>query len=209
MSDIDESKATAPESHNNPGIEELVEKAEFLLEEECFEEAIAVLRNVEARYIEYVRIFDLLGEALKYTGNNFEAIRYRTLHEVLKGTFGILQETRTPQEEIAGDLPSLGNESRPTWKRTEDRLAWQKSARGHKTHVDEVHRTLSMGQEFVRQEHYDKALDIFDELAAKDPKNQAVVQAIESAVKKRNEKHVLKVLQKWLNNLDAVKHSDV
>ncbi len=65
--------------------------------------------------------------------------------------------------------------------------------------------TATMGQECVRQGHYDRAIEIFNKLAQKNPNDLSLKEGMERARKKKNEKELLSVLQHWLKNLDTIK----
>ena len=67
----------------------VLKKAETLLQNADLEEALDLLTVAEKRYVRAAKLFDLLGDALLRRGNIEEGLRYKTLHEVLKGTFKI------------------------------------------------------------------------------------------------------------------------
>jgi hypothetical protein len=64
-----------------------------------------------------------------------------------------------------------------------------------------------MGHEFIRQGHFDRALEIFTLLAARHPEDQSLQEAKEEARKKGRQNMVLEVLQRWLGNIERMKSS--
>ena len=65
--------------------------------------------------------------------------------------------------------------------------------------------TAAMGQEFMRQGHFDRALEIFNLLVKRNPEDQSLIQTREKARKKSREKKLLGVLRKWLENIEQMK----
>ena len=69
--------------------EQVLRKAQALLSEADLEGALELLTHLEKKYVNAARLFDLLGDVLLRRGSIEEGIRYKTLHEILKGTFKI------------------------------------------------------------------------------------------------------------------------
>ncbi|MEW6351055.1 MAG: hypothetical protein AB1646_18515 [Thermodesulfobacteriota bacterium] len=67
--------------------EELLGKAEECLQEQEVARALAILVELQKRYVASVRLFDLLGEALLRQGKTEAAFRNKALHQVLKGVY--------------------------------------------------------------------------------------------------------------------------
>jgi hypothetical protein len=64
-----------------------------------------------------------------------------------------------------------------------------------------------MGDELMRQGHYDRASEIFALLAARHPEDQSLQDAKEQARKKGRQTLVLDILQRWLGNIERMKSS--
>ena len=65
--------------------------------------------------------------------------------------------------------------------------------------------TSAMGHEFMRQGHYDRAVEIFDVLIQKHPEDSALKQARETARKRGMETKMVGVLSGWLGRVDKMK----
>ncbi len=72
---------------------------------------------------------------------------------------------------------------------------------------DFVPLTSAMGHEFMRQGHFDRALEIFTVLAARNPEDRSLNEAKEKARKKSRQSAILEVLQRWLGRIEQMKSS--
>jgi hypothetical protein len=194
----------------------VLKKAEALLQRADVEEAVELLTGVEERYVRAAKLFDLLGDALLRRGNTEEGLRYKTLHEVLKGTFKIAtdegfcspgrgQSTADPDYASGLDVrPPVQEVCAPT---DEGALAPCGIPEKKLKTSDFIPVTAAMGHEFIRQGHFDRALEIFTLLAARHPEDQSLQEGKEEARKKGGQNLVLEVLQRWLGNIERMKSS--
>jgi tetratricopeptide (TPR) repeat protein len=171
------------------GFKVRLERAAELLRNNEIEQALALLNHLKDEYIASASIFDYLGDVFLQRGDVKEGIKYKTLHEVVCGTFKILQQTasepKLQEPEITKDLENIEETAPPP-----------------------LPVTYSMGQECMRQGHYDKALEIFNQLSEKNENDPTLRLAIDRARKKKNEKQMASVLQGWLTNLHKIKAQD-
>jgi hypothetical protein len=169
--------------------ERTVNKAQDLLEKSDLDGALGILSVLESGYINCTKLFDLLGDVFLRKGNVEEGIRYKTLHEVLKGTFKIatqLTERRMGEGQVSDQEEPLGPpEEVPA--------------------EPEFPLTVAMAQEFMRQGHYDRAARVFAKLSEMHPEDGLLRDAEEKARKKYGERELMGVLQKWLSNIDLMK----
>ncbi|HMK35989.1 MAG TPA: hypothetical protein VK463_13030 [Desulfomonilaceae bacterium] len=191
MSDTD--TKVRPEQNTFPhpaasGFERALSKAQDLIAASDLDGALDVLSVLEDRYIGYTKLFDLLGDVFLRKGNVEEGVRYKTLHEVLKGTFKIASEygaRRRQMQQTADTHEAAGVD--------EDFFA------------PEFPVTLAMAQEFMKQGHYERASDVFAKLSAIHPENKALQEAGQDARRKRGEKELMGVLQQWLGKIEQLK----
>jgi len=195
--------------------EQALSRARALFRDGDLEGALELLVHLEKKYVNAAKLFDLLGEVLLRLGNIGEGIRYKTLHEILKGTFRIAAAESTAygqsaaQKQLAGHPACPVSEAAARAPRT-TRLVRKDGILGPEEEVqagemDFIPVTAAMGQEFMRQGHFDKAFEIFRLLALKNPEDEALPQARERARKKSREKKVLSVLHRWLENIEQMK----
>jgi hypothetical protein len=194
----------------------VLEKAEALLQRAEVEEALNLLAGVEKRYVRAAKLFDLLGDALLRLGNTEEGLRYKTLHEVLKGTFKIATDEAVcgsgrGQSTADSDYTS-GLDVRPPDQEVcaptdEGALAPCGIPEKKLKTSDFIPVTAAMGHEFIRQGHFDRASEIFTLLAARHPEDHSLQEAKEEARKRGRQNLVLQVLQSWLGNIERMKSS--
>jgi tetratricopeptide (TPR) repeat protein len=200
-------------------LEYLLKKAETLLQNADLEGALDLLMFAEKRYVRAAKLFDLLGDVLLRSGKIEEGIRYKTLYEVLKGTFKIAADEATCDAGRApgateAELPSADLLRRPGRERLcapldEEALSrCVGTERGMRT-GNFIPVTAAMGHEFMRQGHFDRALDIFTVLSTRYPEDVSLLDAKERARKKNRQTMVLEVLQRWLGNIERMKSSPV
>jgi hypothetical protein len=194
----------------------VLKKAEALLQRADVEEALELLTGVEMRYVRAAKLFDLLGDALLRRGNIAEGLRYKTLHEVLKGTFKIATDEavcRSGRSQIKTDSDfasslDLGLPEQAVYAPTDEgALAPCGIPENRLKTADFIPVTAAMGHEFMRQGHFDRALEIFTHLAARHPEEQSLQEAKEEARRKGRQNMVLEVLQRWLGNIEQMKSS--
>jgi hypothetical protein len=169
--------------------ERAVNMAQDLLDESDLDGALKVLNALEAGYMSGTRLFDLLGDVFLRKGEVEEGIRYKTLHEVLKGTFKIATQRRTRGSEEQGIATVEG--AAPTTEAESD--------------VPEFPVTVAMAQEFMRQGHYDRAAKVFAKLSRMHPEDTLLQDAEYQARKKCGEKDLVGILKRWLGNIDRLR----
>jgi hypothetical protein len=67
--------------------------------------------------------------------------------------------------------------------------------------------TAAMGLEFMRQGHFDRAAELFDELVRKHPEDESLREARDRARNRGREKKVVERLNGWLGNVKLMKLS--
>jgi tetratricopeptide (TPR) repeat protein len=65
--------------------------------------------------------------------------------------------------------------------------------------------TAAMGHEFLRQGHFQRALELFETLVQRDPADGSLREARDLALKKSKEKQLLEKLHGWLANVEVMK----
>lgn len=196
MSDTESQARSHDDTANEPqktDFDVLLGKAERLLNNSELDAALEQLLALQERYVAATRLFDLIGEAYMRGLDFKQGIRYKTLHEVLSGTLSA-QKLSRPR---AGARPRQVGEGE-----SEEEPSGYVAAPGSPpaTHV-----TTSMGQELLRQGHYEKALEIFDVLLEQKPEDECLAEAREGARKKLRERRLMRVLERWLNNIEHIK----
>jgi hypothetical protein len=180
--------------------------------------ALGLLEGLEHQYVRAVRLFDVIGDVLLHQGKIKAGIRYKTLHEILKGAFQIAEQEKGILDEGlarvgAGPVPEP--EEKPTPQITQPPTAAQPVPRVRMQRPEPdldmsllepvFPVTAEMAHEFMRQGHYDRALSIFNTLMEKRPADQELRAAMEKARRKSREKTVLAVLQGWLENIQRMR----
>lgn len=193
----------------------ILTKAEVLLKNAALQEALDLLTVVEKKYVRAAKLFDLLGDVLLRCGNIEEGLRYKTLHEVLKGTFKIATDeaycgpgraSRTADSDY-----NLGPDARPPERRRvcapadEGTLSPCGISEKNFRIGDFMPVTAAMGHELVRQGQFDRAVEIFTILATEHPEDQSLQEAREQARKKGRQTVILDVLQRWLGKIERMK----
>jgi hypothetical protein len=195
--------------------EQGLEQARQCLESLRLDAAVELLRRLEGRYVAAAGLYDLLGDVLIRMNHIEEGVRYKTLYAVLKGTFRIVHEETErskpiPPEkilaEIADAIPGLPADTRDVSPPPEIR------ERPHGiAEFDDLAEeaffpvTVAMGRQLMKQGHFDKALDVFNLLAAKDPADECVRGLRDNARRKCRGKGALDVLRRLLKNVDRMK----
>lgn len=209
MNPIDSHANPTEDSHSNPGLdfETGMRQARAHLEKGEVDSALEVLSALEKNYVGASAIFEILGDAFLAKGDVGEGIRYKTLHQILKGTFRIVRE-----ESARGRLAQQGPTSIPpeVSRPAARRFLQQGTVRSDEERAEEevVPVTLSMAQELMRQGHYDRASRIFDRLLLQSPEEQSVKEARDVARRKRRDKHLLNIFQRWLTNIEHIRSGE-
>lgn len=188
-------------------------RAKSLLQGEELEACLDLLAVLEKKYVRAVNIFQLLSELHLKLGNLEEGTRYRALYDTLRGTFKIAGETRKAFLGDAACLPEsespLGVEALPEWPAA--RPEFRSFAPEVQPEVLTPESgglfpvTTSMGEEFVRQGHFDRAAAIYEQLLKRHPEDEALKTCLADARRKMREKKMLGVLQTWLSNIESMK----
>lgn len=198
--------------------EQAIAKARSLYAEGDLDGAQELLSHLEKRYVRAARMFDLYGDVLLRRGFVKDGIRYKTLHEILKGTFKIAKEEAdameakmrriAPSRAAATDYlttPELG--AKGTASAPEPEPVWAAELEESEPAAsDELFPvTAAMGREFIRQGHYARAVDVFNVLLEKTPDDTDLRDARERAHAMLRKKKLLGVLQGWLENIEKWK----
>jgi tetratricopeptide (TPR) repeat protein len=198
MSDADSKEAQSVGKDASSAIEQVLTVADELVANSNLDGALALLLALEQDYIHGVRLFDLLGDIFLKRGETQVGVRYKVLHEVLRGTFMIAME------ETVRNLESSNQEDaqRPSVREFTLKSHGPGESPAYKEFMPA---TAAMGHELMRQGHYDQALQIFTVLLSKNPQDSGLKRAKDQAKKRLNEKRIVTVLQGWLGNLDKIK----
>jgi hypothetical protein len=200
--------------------EDAIAKARSLFADGDLEGAHELLSHLEKRFVRAARLFDLFGDVLLQRGFVKDGIRYKTLHEILKGTFKIAKEEADALESrmrgfsspaSVPDLDALATPEAgpddvdqasgvpPAWSSELDEPDSSEDA-GPLFPV-----TVAMGREFMRQGHYGRAVEVFDTLAQKNPDDPELHEALKRAGEMMRKKKLLGILQGWLENIENMK----
>jgi tetratricopeptide (TPR) repeat protein len=203
MSTIDssgDSKDSRAEGSVAREFEQALERAESLLQEERFDQSLELLEQLEERYVQGGRLFQLIADVHMRQGNVEAGVRYRTLHDLLSGAFRIVTD-KVPAHRVTG-VPRAGKGTR------QERLEEARSASTGTMEVSAGYYapvTASMGDLYMRQGHYGKAYDVFERLVLKNPDDPALRRARDQAFKKHRSERLLGVLEHWLANIEKMK----
>ncbi len=197
-------------------LEEGIEKARLFLRDGNPREALALLTGLESRYVGAVKLFDLIGDVLLSMGELDEGVKYKTLHQIVSGTFRIMTEARKPRTDMPHICSEPSLETRPEPCPSEE-FAGSPVEIADETEVPAMPAgileaegrlfpaTSSMAKEFMRQGHYERAAEIFEMLADNNPGDSSLRMAADKARKKGKEKKVLNILESWLANIEKMK----
>ncbi len=202
-----------PALTENSTFEDVLRYAEERLKDGDTEGGLMLLLHLEQHYVNAVRLFDLLGEAFTARGDSRTGAHYKSLYQVLKGSFHIAQE----RKKVAGvNLPGqLGNQPGVRLEGTGDEPSMSSrrpadtsfpTSPEEQAGTDNLFPvTPSMGHEFMRQGHYDRAVEIFDLLLRRRPNDEALKEARAGARKKHRDQQLMHMLQTWLANIQRLK----
>ncbi len=172
-----------------------LKNAETLIKLKNYDAALDLLSRLQAEYVDAVRVFDLMGDVLLKQGNTKEGIRFKTLHEVVKGTFRIVKEEISLADlRLSAKAVSCAEEPRESAKDQSD-----------EEDSEYFPLTESVAKECVRQGHFDRAAAVLTKLLRDKPGDADLLAALEEARKKQKGKKLLKVFQQWLDNIEQMK----
>lgn len=197
------------DSYGSPGsdFELAVRHARFLIERGMIGRALQILRDLEEKYVRATAVFDALGDAFLAKGDVSEGIRYKTLHQILKGTFRIVSEENAAMRFAYQESRSaLGEDVAPPG---EHPIRPEAAAPSEEQGIDDVVPvTLTMAQELMRQGHYDRASGILEQLVTQSPEDDTLKELQGSARRKTREKKLLEVFQRWLKNIEQMRSGE-
>ncbi len=175
----------------------LLGRAQTLLNSSDFDGALEQLLILQDKYIAATKLFDMIGEAYMRGLDFRQGVRYKTLYEVL---------TSTLSAQKLAKAPFVACETTPMPRTSESDVAEQAFNEPQAAASPPMtHCTAAMGQELLRQGHFDKALQIFERLLEKNPQDETLLEGKETARKKSREKRLLGVLERWLHNIELMK----
>jgi tetratricopeptide (TPR) repeat protein len=194
-------------------LEDAVVKAWKLLKKNDLEGSLVLLSGLEKRYVRAVKLFDLLGDVHIRRGDLEEGVRYKSLYEILRGTFKIAgEESKASASDLPGALEPMRTSALVREPETgpdvyapavEEQPRPRSEPAGAEAGLFPV--TESMAEEFVKQGHYERAAEIFDMLLERNPENGRLKQAKTNALKKSRETRVLGILKGWLGSIEQMK----
>lgn len=201
MSDTEANGTQSAFERGAPPVEHALARAEELVAHSDVDGALALLSALEQDYVSGVRLFNLLGDIFLQRGETQLGVRYKVLHEVLRGTFQIaMEETRRHRDF------SIRPEIEPKRRPADGEIPAAFSASGESKDIKEfLPVTAAMAHELMRQGHYDQALQIFTILSLKSPEDLSLKKARDHARKRCNEKRIVGILQGWLGGINKIK----
>jgi len=184
-----------------------VRHARLLIEKGKIESALEVLRELEEKYVRATAIFDALGDAFLAKGEVSQGIRYKTLHQILKGTFRIVSEESSGMR-LAHPGPGAAPHE-DVVQTAEHSVRPEAAVPSEEQEIDDVVPvTLTMAQELMRQGHYDRAAGILEHLVGQSPNDDTLKELQGSARRKTREKKLLEVFQRWLKNIEQMRSGE-
>jgi tetratricopeptide (TPR) repeat protein len=209
MSHTDSAGNPTGDSYRDAGVdfESGVRHARFLIEKGKIERALEVLSGLEERYVRATAVFDALGDAFLANGDVSQGIRYKTLHQILKGTFRIVSEENAERRLPIAESSYDPRES--VAQTAGDAIRTAAVVPSEDEGIDEVVPvTLSMAQELMRQGHYDRAAGILENLVRQSPDDDALKDLRGSARRKTRDRKLLEIFQRWLKNIEQMKSGE-
>lgn len=172
--------------------EDAIQKADTLLEKGENESALLLLLNLEKKYVKAARLFDLLKTAFSRIGCAEDGARSKSMYDGLVDLFERSGSCRETVEEAA-----LHEEQQPEGIDTGD-IDGPPAASLFPV-------TAAMGREFMRQGHFDRALEIFEALLAGNPEDEDLQRSRDEAHKKSRETRLLEFLKGWLGAIEKIR----
>jgi len=208
-----ENKFLGADAHYSQGIdlEAGFRRARLLAARGDSEGCLNVLAQLEEKYVQGAQIFDLYGEVLIRQGNLLDGIRYKTVYTVLKGIFRSVNDVAAwplrhdPEGSAVTRQESAESIEERRWEAAPRYEQGRKSEESDLSPTTVVPVTLAMGNEFMRQGHFDLALGIFDRLMDEHPQDESLRDLRVTAAKRNREKRLLAILQRWLKNIEQMK----
>jgi tetratricopeptide (TPR) repeat protein len=208
--------------------DEAIRKARALLARDEVEQALESLVMLERKYIDAVEVFNLLGDAFLRIGKTKNGIRYKTLHEILKGAFRIAEAqseseaaiTRAPQQKNQEGSPELEEwlldlfsvADTVSEETADDYIHRRLRKSGAATRPDEIIPdtpvypiTSNTGLELMRKGCYDQAAEVFGRLLEQRPGDHGLRKLRERALKKDQASKAVGVLRDWLQGIEKIK----
>ncbi len=170
-----------PDTHaQTTDFEALLGRAQRLLNSSDFEGALEQLLILQEKYVAATRLFDMIGDAYMRGLDFRQGVRYKTLYEVLTSTLGAQRLVKPRLRE--GDSAQMPQTTEP--EPAEQAVREQAEA----VSPPPTHCTAAMGQELLRQGHFDKAMQIFERLLEKNPQDESLLEGKETARRKSRER---------------------
>ncbi|MBI5571049.1 MAG: hypothetical protein HY914_13985 [Desulfomonile tiedjei] len=191
------SNATNSSSSALAPFEELLATARARYESADLDGALDILLGLEKRYLAATPLFELLGNVCIKRGDLRRAVRYKTLYEMICAALNVERRAEFPESE---SLAVLLEKQKPVEKRMEPPCAAKEDEIG----PPPTHFTAAMGHELMKQGHYGQALHVFNVLVEKNPEDGALREAREKARRKARERHVVGILERWLDNVQRL-----
>jgi hypothetical protein len=193
--------------------EQALAAAESFLQAGDLHGALQLLTGLEKRYVVAVKLFDLIGEIHIRLGMNESGVRYKSIHEVLRGTFKIAGEKRSAEGGYGGGETRRGAELAPLTygKGPVRRPAEPTIIPEDVAHVEPVTDdglfpvTEGAADQFMRQGHFERAAEIFGKLLEQHPDSEQLKASRDEAVRRSQDKKVLGVLKGWLGNIEKMR----
>ncbi len=162
-------------------------------------------KKLEKRFLAGSRLFDLLGEVLVRQGKIEDGIRYRALYQELKRTLDAALEGDQAYQPRSGTL-----RDRDLAPAQESPGRLNAETRGEPYHLGTVEPaftpvTAAMGQELMKQGHFDRALAIFSVLVERSPGDEKLREVRDQARRRSRDQHTLRTLGHWLEKIDRMK----
>jgi len=191
-------------------MEECLRRARSLLEENRVEEALEALKDLEQTYFSAAEVLDLMGQALLARGDVQAGVRYKTLHQILQGTFRMLSADMRDRAGLTPILRTSGYAPSERAPAASPASSEEFPCSGPREAADWDSRqflpeTAATANALMRQRHYDRALEIIDRLVAKNPGDESLRQARDEARKKKGDRDLLNVMLHWLKNLEQLR----
>jgi hypothetical protein len=213
MSDTEPTEPTAEIGYpaaSEDDFERVLGEATRLYRRAEFEGALKLLYCLEDRFGRHLRFMPLLGDVLMTMGEERRGLRYKVLHDVLTSALNVgwdkmlepsVGDAVPPVPQNEGEEPGPEAPSKAAWRAASKELAEEAKDDA----VPYTPPTISMGRLFMRQGHYDRALNTFQALLKASPEDSFLKELRDRAQKKDREKRLLGVLQKWAQTIDEMK----
>jgi len=217
MTDLDTRQNSADPEAPYPVADEFqaeLSRAKWLVKNRDLDAALTVLLSLKRKFLRGTEILDLLGEVLVQKGLVQEGVRYKTLHELVRMAF-----TTVPQlsglvlqpgaQGAVSDITGAGDlaeDAAAVVALEAGGISGPMSEEAPEEALSQfVPLTPAMGNVFMKQGHFDKALQVFRKLLEESPEDESMKAAKELAEKKSREKQLLAIFNRWLKNIESMK----